>query len=117
MGKRKPLTIQEKYIANKCGFGTKYRYSNGEHRKVNYTPSEIRAKLKQREKDSRIKRFEELKARLPAKTFAEVQSIANALSELDKYQGYLYKMYFEAREKVKTMTDEEIKRELFIEAI
>lgn len=120
MGKRKPLTAKEKFIAKKIGADFTLRYENMERKKIPNVPSVVRAKLSRRKDHRLYSDWEELVNEVLGKKIENLDDfkrLSYKLQYLEKYQGYIVGQYVEAEWLANKMTDEEIERWLVLEEV
>ena len=120
MGKRKPLTAKEKFIAKKIGADFTSRYENMERKKIPNVPSVVRATLSRRKDHNLYGDWGNLINEVLGKkieTLDDFKRLSYKLQCLEKYQGYIVGQYVEAEWLANKMTDEEIERWLVLEAV
>lgn len=134
MGKRKPLTARELYLAKRCGIGLKYTgweypegtgpYGKSVQRKR--TPSHVRRLLQRRREKKTWSNsdvygtIQQLYDKIVREGFANFQEFREAMwkfKEAEKFQSYLTSALVEAEKETEGMSEEEIRNLMLLEEV
>ena len=127
MGKIKPLTVREQYLAKRIGISDSvYSYvsswsqktlnGNWQSQRRPRLPSEYRNILRRRANNPSYKPFKEILTRFKKgfDTINELNAFYWEVHRHDKYQGYLVRKFVEAEDEIEGLSDRQIMAKMLL---